>query len=195
MVCSSNYVPCAGVQRGSPLPKSALQAPRSPADTDSKGKFSRGSNKKKLKTRSKKNTFKWKSSIIHNYIYLNQLLYCILPSRNSCFSLKILSEKNRVLKHECAVICHVPRHDSPNEGTASYRYLHALSSLLPGGSDDVGRNVPKHCLRTWRRHPRSSVGVQDAYNTRHPLPKLQDRKLVPVSCLAGSSREYQKMIS
>jgi len=103
-------------------------------------------------------------------------------------------KKNRVLKHECAVICHVPRHDSPNEGTASYRYLHALS-LLPGGSDDVGRNVPKHCLLTWQRHPRSSVGVQGAYNTRHPLPKLQDRKLVPVSCLAGDGRECQKMIS
>lgn len=51
-----------------------------------------------------------------------------------------------------------------------------VSSLLPGGSDDVGRNVPKHCLLTWQRHPRSSVGVQGAYNTRHPLPKLQDRK-------------------
>ena len=150
--------------------------------------FSRGSNKKKMKTRWNKNTFKWKSSIIHSYTYSNQLLYCILPSKNSCFFLKINSKKMCPETRMCCVMCHFPRHAFPNERVASDRNLTSTHFLLPGGSDDVGRNVPKHCLLTWQQHPRSSVGVQGAYNTRHPLPKLQDRK-TGASFVSGKSKE------
>ena len=158
-----------------------------------RGNFHEGATRKRWKQGKTKMFFEYKSWIIHNYICLNPLLYCILSTRNSCFSLKINLKKNCVLKHECA------SYSTPWFLPMKGQLLIDTCIPCPLCCLVVRMMLVETCQSTvyWLGN-----GIQDLLlvfrvhiiQGIHYL-SCRTEKLVPASCLSGSSRECQKMIS